>query len=216
MQFKYFKIFEEEKISLLSLVCFVKGIAFNEENSFYEILELENGITIKKKKTIGNFSDLVKEYDYINKYSDIQVFTNELEFSLFCPDRVLYLYSDEDGVKNIDLVGKYLYVANRHEVCTGVDLDSECTDNFYMVNFIEFVLNNETDIDFNGSQLYLSYKDNIFTIYKVDDDKKDLLLEIKNVSKRICYPYVLYSLKHIDRGNESIMIDCKKQKITRV
>lgn len=221
LNFSHYKSFEEEKIAVLSLICLIHSIPFNDNNSFYETVDLQNGVTIKRKKSTGNFLSLVKDYEVLKSYQNLKVYTSEDEMALLCPDRVLYYYQDDDYIKNIDIVGQYVYIISEKEACSGVEINDDEVDNFYFANFSAFVLQGETSFYQDEYSVSMKYdeKEKTFRIcYKnAEDDEapENLLLEIRNISKSISYPYVLFVLKSLERTSDCILTNCKVTKIVK-
>ena len=216
----HYKSFEEERISVLSLVCLVHSIPFNEQNSFYESIDLANGVSIKRKKSIGNFLSLVKEYEVLKSYQNLKVYTSEDEMALLCPDRVLYHYQDENFLKDIDIVGQYIYIMSKEEACSGVEIREDETNNLYFLNFSAFVLEDKTNFLYDNYEVNMSYdvttKTFKITRKEENEEEEDLLLEIRNISKAIAYPYVLYVLKNLDRNTQSYHVNtCTVTKIVK-
>lgn len=209
LNLSHYKSFEEERVSIMSLVCLVHSIPFGDQNSFYEDINLQNGVEIRRKKSIGNFLSLVKEYDVLKSYQNLQVYASEDEMALLCPDRVLYHYQDENFLKDIDIVGQYIYVISKEEACSGVEIREEEVNNLYFLNFSAFVLENKTNFIYDEHEVTMSYEPNTrtFRITRKETESseanEDLLLEIRGISKSIAYPYVLYVLKNLDRDTQS-------------
>lgn len=220
MHLKNYKIFEEEKISILSLVCLVKSIPFNEDNSFYEDVRLQNGVTIRRKKSLGNFLSLVKEYDVLKSYQHLKVYANEDEMSLLCPDRILFEYEDDDFIKNIDIIGQYVYIVSEKEAYSGVEIHEEAVNNLYFVNFSAYTLRDKTSFTYDNQEVFISYdaKEKLFKISRkeMDENDEDVLIEIRGISKAISYPYVLYVLKNLERDTTNLQLtNCTVTKIQR-
>lgn len=218
---KYYKEFKEEQVSVLSLVCLVHSIPFNEGNSELEKIDLTNGVKIKRLKSKGNFLSLVKDYELLKSYQNLKVFTDEQEMMIQCPDRVLYHYEDrENYIQDIDIIGQYIYIYDEHAAASGIEIRESETNNQFFRNFCEYTKEDKTSFFYDDYQVFMEYnvETKTFKIFIKNDngksDKETLLLEMENISKSISYPFVLYVLKNLERNTQQYFVNtCKVTKI---
>lgn len=211
---KYFQPAEENKIEALVLFCLIKNLKFDQTKTYYETKDVGFGITVKKLKVKGNFLNIHSEFEKLKDYQKLQVFTNEVELALLCPDECIFLYKVQDDceINNIDIVGQFVYVTES-EICSPILKDENYVDNNYFVYFKEFVLKNKTHFSAINREFTMTYYPNEKRFEIICDEM--MILELLGVNRKIALPYVLYILKNIDRGTEHFVENCKIEKIVK-
>ena len=207
-----FEKIEKEKYSW-TLFYYLQNANYNDDKQII-YSEFENGVKVEREVVSGIGLELVdwnKRFDFCKS---LQVFSSELEMSLLCMDREINYYSSKGGlldIKDIDVIGNYIYITET-EICTPIVLENSAyTDNTYFLNFKEYYFDSHTDV----KGIVCDYQNEIFSIFLNDINGNRCIYKMSGVKKSLTYPFVLFILKNLPRGEMAQQRSFNVEKIKR-
>ena len=190
-------------------ICLCNGLDIVDTQRIHE--DLPYGMSIEKEICTFEENDdfnLSEERLNIKHYENCNIYTNEDLFVLaLSPKTNIYLYSEDDDifvVDNLDIVGQHTYISEEEICSTNLVSPSFAIEHKNFSYFKDFVMKDKTCIE----DFEIEYKENDFEINVKTGEGKENILQIKNVSKKMIYPFVLYILSKI-RTDDDFMENYK-------
>lgn len=191
-------------------ICLCNGLEIIDTQRVSE--QLPYGMSVEKEVCTFEENDdfnLSEERTSIKRYENCNIYTNEDLFVLALdPKTSIYLYTEEDDIfliDNLDVVGQHTYISNDEVCSTNLVSPAFSMEHKNFSYFKDFVIKGSTKIeDFELIYAGNDFQINVFT----GDEEKDNILWIRNVSKKMIYPFVLYILSKI-RTEDDLMENFK-------